>query len=79
MNPAEKITLGEMRSSGVRGVLVYCSDYKCSHWTKLSADRWPDRVRLSDLESQFVCEACGKRGADVTPAFHWGKEAANWP
>jgi hypothetical protein len=27
----QKITLGEMRSTGVRGLLIYCSDYKCSH------------------------------------------------
>jgi hypothetical protein len=24
----QKITFGEMRESGVRGVLVYCSDYR---------------------------------------------------
>jgi hypothetical protein len=39
-----------MRASGVRGLLVYCSDYKCSHWTRISADQWPDETRLSDLE-----------------------------
>jgi hypothetical protein len=27
----EKITFAEMRAAGVCGVLVYCSDYKCSH------------------------------------------------
>jgi hypothetical protein len=26
-----KITLAEMRESGVRGILVYCADYQCSH------------------------------------------------
>ena len=26
----KKITFGEMRAAGVRGLLVYCSDYKCS-------------------------------------------------
>jgi len=26
----QKITFGEMRSSGVRGILIYCADYKCS-------------------------------------------------
>jgi hypothetical protein len=25
-----KITFGEMRASGVRGVLVYCSDYNAA-------------------------------------------------
>jgi hypothetical protein len=38
----QKITLGEMRESGVRGLLVYGSDYKCSHWTTINGDQWPD-------------------------------------
>jgi len=63
----QKITLGEMRSAGVRGLLIYCSDYRCSHSTTISADRWPDDVRLSDLEPRFICQACGRRGADVRP------------
>ncbi len=63
----EKITLGEMREMGVRGLLLYCSDYRCSHSIRPGAERWPDHVRLSDLE--FVCQACGKRGADVRPDF----------
>jgi hypothetical protein len=28
MERPQKITLGEMRASGVRGLLVYCADYK---------------------------------------------------
>jgi hypothetical protein len=64
----QKITFGEMRSSGDRGLLVYCRDYKCSHMIKIApavADRWPDELRLSDLEPRFVCTACGKRGPVV--------------
>jgi hypothetical protein len=26
-----KITFAQMRNSGVRGILVYCCDYRCSH------------------------------------------------
>jgi len=63
----QKITIAEMRAAGVRGVLVYCSDYHCSHCTRLAADRWADDVRLSDVEPRFVCAACGRRGADVRP------------
>jgi hypothetical protein len=33
----QKITFAEMRSSGVRGLLIYCSDYKCSHSTTMRA------------------------------------------
>jgi hypothetical protein len=72
----QKITLGEMRASGVRGLLIYCSDYKCSHSTTISGDRWPNHVRLSDLEGKFVCRACGTQGADVRPDFSWDKKPA---
>jgi hypothetical protein len=65
----KKITFGEMRESGIDRVLIYCSDYKCSHSIEMSADKWPDEVRVSDIEDQFVCQACGKRGADVRPNF----------
>jgi len=68
-----KITFGEMREMGLRSVLVYCADYRCGHLVALSADRWSDDVRLSDIESRFVCQACGRRGADVRPDFDSGK------
>jgi hypothetical protein len=58
---------------GVRGVLIYCSDYKCSHLVTMSGDQWPDGMRLSDLELRFVCSACGKRCADSRPDFNWDK------
>jgi hypothetical protein len=65
----QKITLGEMRATGVRDLLIYCADYKCSHSTTISGDRWPDQVRLSDLEGRFVCRSCGTQDADVRPDF----------
>ena len=40
----KKITLGEMRASGVRGLLIYCANYQCSYWIRISADPWPDHV-----------------------------------
>jgi hypothetical protein len=66
MTRQQKITFGEMRASGVSRILVFCSDYKCSHSIEMDADQWPDDLRLSDIEARFVCQACGKRGADVT-------------
>jgi hypothetical protein len=68
-SPSQKITFGEMRASGVRDVLVYCRDHRCSHHIAISADRWPDDVRLSDIEPDFVCTARSKRGAEVRPNF----------
>jgi hypothetical protein len=37
----QKITLADMRAAGVRGLLVYCSDYHCSHWTAIRATDGP--------------------------------------
>jgi hypothetical protein len=76
MDRPKKITFAEMRDMGVRGILIYCADYKCSHSIALSSDRWPDHLRLSDIEHRFVCQACGKRGADVRPNFNWDKKPA---
>jgi GT2 family glycosyltransferase len=42
-----KIAFRDVRESGVRDVLVYyCRDHQCSHHIAISADRWPDHVRL---------------------------------
>jgi hypothetical protein len=71
----QKITLGEMRASRVRGLLIYCSDCHCSHWTAISGDRSPDHVRLSDVEPKFTCWECSRKGADVRPNFHWEADA----
>ena len=73
MDRPQKITFAEMRDMGVRGLLIYCQDYKCSHSLAVSADGWPDDLRLSDIEPRFVCKTCGKRGADVRPDFNWDK------
>jgi len=52
-NP-QKPSFGELRKSGVRDVLTSCRDHRCSHHIAISADRWPDDVRLSDIERDFV-------------------------
>ena len=65
----QKITLGEIRASGLRRLLVYCAEYECARSVTIDAGRWPDHVRLSDLEPLFICLACGHRGADIRPHF----------
>jgi hypothetical protein len=66
MQHPKNITLGEMRSNdGPRRLIVCCGDYSCPYSVVINAERWPDGVRLSDLEPRFICEACGRRGADT--------------
>ena len=69
----QKITFAEMREMGVRGLLIFCADYKCSHSIALSAHHWPDEFRLSDVEPG---SACGRRAAEVRPDFNWGRRSA---
>ena len=58
----------------MRGIIVYCADYRCSHSVAISGDQWADEVRLSDIEPGFVCTACGKRGTDVRPDFNGNRK-----
>jgi hypothetical protein len=74
--PDQKFTFGEMRELGAAGVVVFCSDYRCAHSVRLSADCWPDHLRLSNIESLFVCKVCGNRGADVWPDFSGSRRKA---
>jgi len=75
-----KITFGEMRDSGVREVLVYCRDHRCSDSTTISADRWPDNIRLSDVEPNFVSVCGKKKGAEIRPKFKlgWARVDVPW-
>ena len=51
----------------------FCSGHKCGHLITVNGGRWPDEMRLSDLEPLFICSACSKRGADVRPDFNWNR------
>jgi ATP-dependent DNA ligase len=45
---------------GLEGVVSKVRDN-----VKMNADRWPDDVRISDVEPLFTCTACGKKGGDI--------------
>lgn len=78
MKREQKITLGEMRSDGgPTRLIVYCSDFQCSHSMVIDAATWGDAVRLSELEPKFTCKACGRRGADVRPLFELARMGTN--
>jgi hypothetical protein len=62
------VTLGHIRSHGVRTLLVYCTTgLYCHHSAIIDADRWPDDTVLLDLDQRAVCTRCGIVGADVRP------------
>ena len=53
----QKITLAEMRAANVRGRLIYCSDYRCSHWTAISADRMAASDAFNSRCGRFLYSA----------------------
>jgi len=73
--PAKKITFGEMRASDVRDVRVNCRDHRYSRHVEISADRWPDHVRLSAIEP-IPHSRCGEKGAVGRPKFSQANRGA---
>ena len=67
MEPGGSVTLGHLRSHGVRGLLVYCCTGRCWHSAEINADRWPDELPIKELEPRMICTKCGVIGADVRP------------
>jgi len=66
---SQKLTFGELHETGVSEVLVHCTDYKCAHHVTMMTEYWPDRLRFSDIEANFVCQVSGRGGADIRPKF----------
>ena len=69
-----KITFGEMRESGVRGVLIYFTGYRCSHYVTALIDS--RMIFEPAISTRFLCTACGSREADIRPDFRWDRPAA---
>jgi hypothetical protein len=61
------VTLGHIRSHGVRRLLIYCSTGLCHHSAVINADRWPDETVLLDLDRRAVCARCGIIAPEVRP------------
>ena len=65
----QKITFGDMRDSGVHGVVVYCSDYRCApRAATLAATLLGLRQRLG---LGFGLGYCGRPGPASRVALPW--------
>jgi len=63
-------------SSGVRGCADLLPGPPLQHRVETNADGWADDIRLSDIEPNFTCIRCGKRGAEIRPKFSQAKISA---
>jgi hypothetical protein len=69
------MTLGNMRSLGLRSLFATC--LACGHKTKVNVDAWPDDVPVPSFGPRMRCTKCGNRGADARP--NWIERADRLP
>ena len=69
MTHPQTITLGELRASGVHGLLIFCGDACCAYSISIDTEEWPDGTRVSDFQNKLTCSVCGARSVDVMPDF----------
>jgi hypothetical protein len=69
--PIEPMTLGNMRSNGVRSLAIACTI--CRHQAVISAEFWPDDTPVPTFGPRMVCTRCGIVGADARP--NWKEQS----
>ena len=74
--PGPLMTLGNMRSLGVRSLFVTCE--LCHHEAVLPAERWADAVLVRAFRPRMVCTRCGIVGADARPNWREMQVRGNW-
>jgi hypothetical protein len=63
--PTKPMTLGNMRSRGVRSLFATC--LACGHKTKFNVDAWSDDVPVPSFGLHRRCTPCGNLGATAIP------------
>jgi hypothetical protein len=60
----QKITAAGVRAQGVRGLLIYCADYRCSHSIAISGRPLELRECVADILAgeNWKCPAICERG-----------------
>jgi hypothetical protein len=61
----EPMTLGNMRSLGVRGLFVTCQH--CGRKTEVNVDAWPDDVAVPSFGPRMRRGRCSNLGANAIP------------
>ena len=62
------MSLGNMRSHGVRAVVAECRD--CRHKADVVIDQLDDAVFVPDAGRRMRCSSCGGRRIETRPAWH---------
>jgi hypothetical protein len=65
------MTLGKMRSNGVRAIIAECLD--CRHKADVVVDELSAEVFVPDVGRRMVNSACGGQKIETRPAWHLAK------
>jgi hypothetical protein len=61
-------TLENMRSHGVRHVLIFCANApRCWHKGRMNIERLPEGTTFDSIERRLVCTECGLIGGTIRP------------
>ena len=61
------MTLGNLRSMGVRGLAVCCLNPNCRHQERLDVTAYSDQTAVPWFQLLARCRNCGGRNVDVRP------------
>jgi hypothetical protein len=68
--PIRRMTLGNMRQHGVRGLFVTCRQgghRHCGHERAVNLDDGPDDAKVPSFGPRMRCSHCGRLGASPVP------------
>jgi hypothetical protein len=63
------MTIGNMRSQGVRSVSAYCQSINCGHEAAFNVDAWPDELPVPDIALSLRCSRCGRKEIRTMPVW----------
>ncbi len=66
-NEIPPMTLGNMRSQGIRSINAYCEAARCGHESTLNVDPLPDDLPVPDVSLRLRCSKCGGRSIHTRP------------
>lgn len=61
------MTLGNMRSLGVRSIAAICEETLCGHSAPLNVDLLPGNYPVPDIALRLRCSRCGSKAVSTRP------------
>ena len=70
-SPGLPMTLGNMRSMGVKRLIAYCLNPICRHEGLINVAQYADDVEVPSFAKKVICMKCGARGKHIDVRPNW--------